>query len=73
MRTPQRLKLGGARAAAIVLCAANLSGVVLTRLWMAADARSAGLTTIDAVSHREQRYRALYIEAARFAGGSMGR
>jgi hypothetical protein len=30
---------------------------------MAADAHRAGLTRIDAVSHHEQRYRALYIAA----------
>lgn len=30
---------------------------------MAADAHNAGLTKIDAVSHHEQRYRALYIAA----------
>jgi uncharacterized membrane protein len=53
----------GGEAAAIVLYAANLSGVVLTGLWMAADARGAGLTSIDAAAHHEQRYRALYIAA----------
>jgi uncharacterized membrane protein len=53
----------GGEAAAIVLYAANLSGVVLTGLWMAASARRAGLTTIDPASHQEQRYRALYIAA----------
>ncbi len=51
----------GGEAAAIVLYAANLSGVVLTGMWMAADARGAGLTSIDAASHHEQRYRSLYI------------
>jgi uncharacterized membrane protein len=53
----------GGEAAAIVLYAANLSGVVLTGLWMAADARNAGLTRIDAAAHHEQRYRSLYIAA----------
>jgi TMEM175 potassium channel family protein len=53
----------GGEAAAIVLYAANLSGVVLTGLWMAASARDSGLTTIDAASHHEQRYRSLYIAA----------
>jgi len=48
---------------AVVLYAANLSGVVLTGMWMAADARGAGLTSIDAGTHREQRYRSLYIAA----------
>jgi uncharacterized membrane protein len=51
----------GGEAAAIVLYAANLSGVVLTGMWMQADARGAGFTSIDAASHQEQRYRALYI------------
>ncbi|MGC1166325.1 MAG: TMEM175 family protein [Solirubrobacterales bacterium] len=53
----------GGEAAAIVLYAANLSGVVLTGQWMAADARNAGLTSIPISSHQEQRYRALYIAA----------
>ncbi len=47
--------------AAVILYAANLSGVVLTGLWMAADARKAGLTSITPASHREQRLRSLYI------------
>ncbi len=53
----------GGEAAAIVLYAANLSGVVLTGLWMVADARNAGLTSIDAATHHEQRNRSLYIAA----------
>jgi uncharacterized membrane protein len=53
----------GGEAAAVVLYAANLSGVVLTGMWMAADARHAGMTTIDPAAHREQRYRSLYIAA----------
>jgi uncharacterized membrane protein len=53
----------GGEAAAIVLYAANLSGVVLTGMWMTADAHGAGLTSIDAASHHEQRLRALYIAA----------
>ncbi len=53
----------GGEAAAIVLYAANLSAVVLTGMWMAADARGAGLTSIDAAAHHEQRYRSLYIAA----------
>ena len=53
----------GDETAGVVLYAANLSGVVLAGLWMQADARRAGLTAIDATSHREQRYRALYIAA----------
>jgi TMEM175 potassium channel family protein len=47
--------------AAVILYAANLSGVVLTGMWMAADARKAGLTSIAPASHREQRLRSLYI------------
>jgi uncharacterized membrane protein len=53
----------GGDVAAVVLYAANLSGVVLTGMWMAADARRAGLTSIDAAAHHEQRYRSLYIAA----------
>jgi uncharacterized membrane protein len=53
----------GGEAAAIVLYAANLSGVVLTGMWMVADARGAGLTSIDAAAHHEQRLRSLYIAA----------
>jgi uncharacterized membrane protein len=51
----------GGETAAVVLYAANLSGVVLTGMWMAADARGGGLTSIDVASHHEQRYRSLYI------------
>ncbi|HEX5928467.1 MAG TPA: TMEM175 family protein [Solirubrobacterales bacterium] len=51
----------GGEAAAIVLYAANLSAVVLTSFWMQASAREAGLTAIDAATHRESRWRALYI------------
>lgn len=53
----------GGEGAAVILYAANLSGVVLTGTWMAADARSAGLTSIDAAAHHEQRWRSLYIAA----------
>jgi uncharacterized membrane protein len=53
----------GSAAAAVVLYAANLSGVVLTGMWMAADARGAGLTSIDPAAHQEQHYRSLYIAA----------
>jgi uncharacterized membrane protein len=53
----------GGDVAAVVLYATNLSGVVLTGMWMAADARRAGLTSIDAAAHHEQRYRSLYIAA----------
>jgi uncharacterized membrane protein len=53
----------GGEAAAVILYAANLSGVVLTGMWMVADAHAAKLTTIDAPQHREQRYRSIYIAA----------
>lgn len=53
----------GGEAAAIVVYATNLSGVVLTGLWMQASAQAAGLTTIDDAAHREDRYRSLYIAA----------
>jgi hypothetical protein len=45
----------------VILYAANLSGVILTGMWLVADAHAAGLTTIDAAQHREQRYRSIYI------------
>jgi uncharacterized membrane protein len=51
----------GGEAAGVILYALNLSGVVLTGMWMIADAQRAGLTTIDFAEYREQRYRALYI------------
>jgi uncharacterized membrane protein len=51
----------GGETATVVLYAANLSGVVLTGMWMAADAHKAGLTAIAAPAHREQRLRSLYI------------
>jgi uncharacterized membrane protein len=51
----------GGRTAAVALYAANLSGVVLIGMYMAADARRAGLTSIDVAAHHEQRYRSLYI------------
>jgi TMEM175 potassium channel family protein len=53
----------GGETATVVLYAVNLSGVVLTGMWMAADARGAGLTSIAADAHREQRWRSLYIAA----------
>jgi TMEM175 potassium channel family protein len=51
----------GGKSAAIVLYAANLIGVVLTGMWMAADARRAGLVETSATAHLEQRYRSLFI------------
>jgi uncharacterized membrane protein len=53
----------GGQAAAVILYAANLTGVVLIGMWMAADARRAGLTSTDPASHLEQRYRSIYIAA----------
>lgn len=53
----------GGEAPAIVLYATNLSGVVLTSLWMQVSARRSGLTAIDAATYREDRYRALWIAA----------
>jgi uncharacterized membrane protein len=51
----------GGETATVVLYAANLSGVVLTGMWMMADAHRAGLTSTARASHREQRLRSLYI------------
>lgn len=53
----------GGETPAIVLYATNLSGVVLTSLWMQVSARRSGLTAIDAATYREDRYRALWIAA----------
>ena len=53
----------GGETASVVLYAVNLSGVMLTGMWMVADARGASLTSIDAAAHREQRLRSLYISA----------
>jgi uncharacterized membrane protein len=51
----------GGQTAAVVLYAANLTGVVLIGMWMAADARRAGLTALAPDTHHEQRYRSIYI------------
>ena len=53
----------GGEAAGVILYAANLAGVVLTGMWMMADAHRAGLTRIDAATHREQSLRAFYTSA----------
>ncbi len=53
----------GGQTAAVALYAANLSGVVLIGLYMAVDARRAGLTAVDDATHRESRLRATYIAA----------
>jgi uncharacterized membrane protein len=51
----------GGQTAAVILYAANLTAVVLVGMWMAADARGAGLTSVDPAAHHEQRYRSIYI------------
>jgi uncharacterized membrane protein len=51
----------GGTTAAVILYAANLTAVVLIGMGMSADARRAGLTSIDLASHGEQRWRSLYI------------
>ncbi len=53
----------GGETVSVVVYAANLAAVVLIGQWMIADARGAGLTTIDAESHRENRIRSGYIAA----------
>jgi uncharacterized membrane protein len=53
----------GGQAAAVVLYATNITGVVLVGMWMAADARRAGLTSTGPAAHVEQRYRSIYIAA----------
>jgi uncharacterized membrane protein len=53
----------GGHTAAVVLYAANLSGVVLIGLLMTADARRAGLTVTDPVAERESWVRSSYIAA----------
>lgn len=51
----------GGETPSIVLYAVNLSAVVLIGLWMTADARRAGLTSIDDTTHRESWIRSAYI------------
>ncbi len=51
----------GGKTPSVVLYSANLAGAVLIGLAMTADARRAGLTTIDAESHREGKIRAGWI------------
>lgn len=51
----------GGETAAVVLYSVNLVAVVAIGGLMAADARRAGLTSIDAATHRESRIRSLYI------------
>ena len=51
----------GGQRPAVILYSANLAGVVLLGLLMTGDARRAGLTTIDAESHRENWIRSSWI------------
>jgi uncharacterized membrane protein len=51
----------GGQTPAVALYATNLAAVVLIGMYMAADARRAGLTSIDDATHRESRMRSLYI------------
>jgi uncharacterized membrane protein len=51
----------GGHTAAVVLYAANLSGVVLVGMLMATDAHRGGLTSADARAQRETRLRSAYI------------
>jgi uncharacterized membrane protein len=51
----------GGQTPAVVLYSVNLAGVVLLGLLMSADARRAGLTSIDESTHRESRIRSAYI------------
>jgi TMEM175 potassium channel family protein len=49
--------------AAIVLYALNLSGITLVGLWMAVDARRAGLAAMDEEEAREGQRRAIAVAA----------
>ncbi len=51
----------GGQTPAVALYATNLAAVVLIGMYMAADARRAGLTSIDDAAHRESRLRSMYI------------
>jgi uncharacterized membrane protein len=51
----------GGQTPSVVLYSVNLAAVVLVGLWMSADARRRGLTTIDDETHRENRIRSGYI------------
>ncbi len=53
----------GGETPSIVVYSVNLAAVVLVGLWMSIDARRRGLTTIDDVTHRENRLRSTYIAA----------
>jgi uncharacterized membrane protein len=51
----------GGQTPSVVLYSVNLAAVVLIGLWMGADARRRGLTSIDDETHRETRIRSTYI------------
>lgn len=51
----------GGQRPAVILYSVNLAGVVLLGWLMSADARRAGLTSIDDATHRESRIRSAYI------------
>jgi uncharacterized membrane protein len=51
----------GGQTPSVVLYSVNLAAVVLVGLWMGADARRRGLTTVDDETHRETRIRSTYI------------
>lgn len=51
----------GGQTPAVALYATNLAAVVLIGMYMAADARRAGLTSTDDATHREASLRSLYI------------
>jgi uncharacterized membrane protein len=51
----------GGQLPAVVVYSANLTAVVLVGQWMALDARRAGLTTIDAMTARENLLRGFFI------------
>jgi uncharacterized membrane protein len=53
----------GGETPSVVLYSVNLAAVVLIGLWMGADARRRGLTSIDDETHRESRLRSTYIAA----------
>jgi uncharacterized membrane protein len=53
----------GGTTVAVVIYSVNLAVVVLLGLLLAVDARRAGLTSIDELSHRESRIRSGYIAA----------
>jgi hypothetical protein len=51
----------GGQTPSVVLYSVNLAAVVLVGLWMGADARRRGLTSVDDETHRETWIRSTYI------------